>query len=340
MFKSEIILMLLFSYAVNYPILWDWGLTLSKPIGLVFSDLSMTRKFCGLLSQQPYLSSMTEKKNVIACVLAKANSEAVCLFYRNSKTYQPKNIVANIDQLLLTSQFGEVSGHKARTATFIAFYGFVPDELKAQVLEVHVEGHLPQIKIAELMALLPNLEQLSIVEKAVKDFDLDECLALKAAAAFLLPALERDNRTPVYIEMLATAKRLISAAEDYREIESVKCLVIKAFVEYYSMKKPPVMQIAELEKDDDVDVEKAFLLDNNLLYVREKLFKAVVSKLTEVIPVDLIKERLVNEKVLLGQKGEYTKKMNLIVGGKTQYIRMLCLDLDQMPELDSYFLEM
>lgn len=338
MYRLKNILRILYSYTVNFPVLSDWGFTLHETIGLVFSDLSMATEFCQLLSETPFLLNVRDKSEEVKKTIANANSEAVCLFYRQYKQYTPNNVSRNLNIAFDSNQFARIGNSKTTSVTFLIFMDYVPEDLKRQILEIHINAEPINMTGDELIESVPKAEELALIKHKIGMLKHDKSLPLKAAATFLVPYLEKNNNLDIFCEMLEVCETVINEAEDYRETDSVKEYVVSMLEDYYTSVHPPLFRMEDsiLNKSG---LEEAFLMGDDRLYIHEKLFKEIVKKLTESISIDSLKYRLVKEHVMLGEAGSYTKKVGIIINGNYDRIRMLCFDLGEMPRLHSYLLE-
>ena len=340
MYRDVIVLLIFFSYCINFPIIKEWGYASYKPFALVFSDQTVAIEFCRLISQEPYLFFITDKKETVKEALTKGNSEAVCIFYRHCKGYQPKTITENLNQVISSSQFGQIEDKKSVAASFLVFLGFVPDDLRPQVLEVHLKESQVTESIESLMALIPNADELPIVNRMIKQFEQDDVLPLKAAAAFLYPRLEEKGEEAIYEEMINACSEIMKAAKEYCETDSLKNLIIGELQQYYISARPPVYKVSDIDILDIDCLENAFILDNDKLYLRETHFKKIIEKVIDTISVDALKDRLQREDVIIGKPGAYTQKIRVKIQGKFKTLRVITLNLDEMPELKSFLILM
>lgn len=337
--RSNEILMILFSYAVNYPVLRDWCKNLFKPIGLLFAEPSLAQKFCLLLSTKPVIIQESDSHSFASRILMKSNSEAVCLICRSDKGYQDKNTRNNLKVMFSVAETGLIGGRSTGCAPFMIFYNYIPENLKQGVFAVHIEESVSFEGADSLHELIPSVEDLSYIKAEIESFDEDDALPLKAATAFLKPKLMKSGEENLYLELLKTCEKIARMAETYAEEDQVVNLVETVFINYYTDYHPIVLMLDTLVATSTDEIEKALVFSGDKLYIREAHFKIVMADLIKIFGVDALKEKLVREEVISGTIGAYTKRIGIKLSDRMEVVRMLEFNLCLLPKFKSFILE-
>lgn len=332
------ILMILYAYSVNYPILKSWGCCFARPIALVFNGLEGCMQFCEKLSPKPVILNVSDKHQYVEKVLKESNSEAVVLFYRNYRGYAGKDVRTNLDAIFSAAQTGKIGGTDVTCAPYLILDKIIPDDLRNLVVEIHIDDiSMPEIQ--DFLEMIPSTESLGIVKDEIKGLKRDYSYPIQAATAFLKPWFNEQGQNEKYAKLLDMCKNFVCDYNFFENINQISNLVISEITEYYKNKKPKAIPIEELPEAELSELDHAFIFDKKSLYLKETLFKKICADLLgEFISVNNLKFGLVKEGLLHGKEGTYTLLIRVKTVENNHYMRVMAFDIDKMPELRSFLL--
>lgn len=336
--KNREVLLLLRSYTLNFPILSDWHLQENRPIGLIFQEASSAYKFCRNLSAKTVFFNINEKADKVRKTLCDENSEAICIFCYEHGRYTSIKAQQNFEVALQACSQGHIEGFSLGAAIFFVFTQYIPEEMEKELFPIFISKGECEIAGA-IDDLVPNADELPIIFEKIKQMPKTNALPLKAAAAFTLPKLMVQERGAEFEKLLETAENIAVQAEMGSEGTELSDAVMAALIAFYEDKLPKVIDLDNLEVKDKSDIEDAWLVRGDRLYLPEKAFGNAIEGILNYVRVQAVKQRIQEENLLLGKKGEYTQKIYVRTGKDTLQFRRMALNLELMPELSSYLKE-
>lgn len=320
------------SYCINFPILSEIGVTMSKPIALVFNEVQEVTPFINSLSPRPRIVDGSTKVSKVKELLLMANSDAVVLIMPSNDSARLIKQNERIELLFNAAALGKVDGIASCAAIFMVFNKFVLEEYRERVFEIHVSKDVIQCT-TNIIDLIPDSKDISIVLDKIR---LQKCIgeadrSLYAAVAFMYPKLMEHGKLDLYEALEADAKQLISNAKLYHENDMVLELCLEQMHNYICEQDmlKEVYELPILNEDAENSIHHAAYLKGNYVFVHDELFRRMMENVLQNVPMDVIKVTLMANKILCGTKDGYTTKMNYYsIDNQAKRVRMLKLDLD------------
>ena len=322
------------SYSIQYPMLAAWGLTLSKPIGLVIRDREHAQKFINQLSPSPLIVDIADKPCKIERSLHLLNSEAFVLDCREILDLKSKNVQENLAYAFRISKgYGRLD-YGTVVATFLLFQDFIPKPLKDKLFEIHIEGNQQEaLFINNEEWLIPADDEIPEVHRWLKKVVIKEGIhPLSASVEFLKPMLATLGEEKAYKALKGKATEMIEAAEDYCSSDEIAEFIVSEMLDYFEREKLKVYELPTLP--DNIDFESSAFFTQNYLFLSDDLLRKIC-KATNLSSTE-IKFVLLENGFLEGNYGDYTSKMNFKVGTKNYRKRMLRLNLNGLTVLKNY----
>lgn len=326
------LVLLLWSLCVNAPVLSYWNCVVGKPIALVFNDMAEVSSLIKKISPHPKVITVSTSVRTTKETLISTNSDGVFLILTNRGGQKRIKEQEKIDAVLSAANLRTLDGKETTAMVFVVCNKKVPDELKSEVFEIHVEDNSYSSE-DNLLELIPSPEQLPVVCDKIQEFNLDDALPFKAAIAFFYPYFKKTNNLDRYKNMLLESEKIVQKAKEYQGNDNITELVQELLVEFITDNLDCICNFTEINSKAAKLLDQKLITKDKALFIAEEKFKAIIQPLTDIIPIDLIKERLWQDGVLQGKQGDYTAKMNFRVNGKLTRKRMLKLDLSEMPDV-------
>lgn len=329
MFET-ILLLLLQSYCVNYPILREIGYRITKPIAIVGKNLSMAVEFAKKISKNPLIIEQNMSIQEITESLIFCNSKAAIVMVPTVK-----NLGKKAEQMLQTAQsaaeVGSCSGYPVTSAIFYICEKKVPDDYKGHTLEFHIE-HIPTAQYDATSIVRPEAYRIHDIVKRICDlYGTDSEVAPFMAAIEFMEDIRCETCRE---ELRRVAGESLCISDAYADDCKITPLVYDELIHYFE-KNPDAISPNwgnALGKDSHLD---GFILDGDYLMARDAVFKRAIADLLKLKPINVIKEKLLAEGTLKADAGGYTCKTSL-ENGDDRRIRVLKIKISDCSELKAY----
>lgn len=295
--KETIILLLIMSLSVNYPILRDIGLALSKVLFLVTGkgrDTAVIRALTGEKeSGTDSLMNLKELKKI----MSEADSEILIHHYFPSK--QGDEI---LKIFACAAKTGMVAGNKISAVPIVVSeevpLGWNLDDF----FIIYLDEKLTDGKLDFLWAVPPD-DQISVVFdkiRAVVDTEeTQEKRALLAAACFLYPRLVIAGRDDVFNGVLSCVLDLIELDDNAHDVNGLEDAIIK---ELYRWQGDTgfcnVSELPYLEMEVQKNLDQYMLFDEMFIYITEGLFRIIMEALLKTFSTGILKKALAEAGIL------------------------------------------
>lgn len=344
---NNLLKLILRSYCINYPVLLDLKCVCMRPIALVFENISDIAPFVESIGLYSRLVDFSTSRRVLMRYLMEANSEGVFFYISPEATKtRPTKVEEKVALISASTQFNCVDGVQTCVPGFYCFYRIIPPDFLEQVFVIKIEDCKNTDLEDEIMELVPDSSQLGIIQDKLKDI-LDKETEepwLVAAVAFMYPKLKVKNHMELYNDLLAEVYRLVRGNELYHENDSVTELIMDYLLalatdgEFWDLLDLSVKQ-TDLGEDSRC-YEGQYYFRGQYLYIAERRFKKLLDPILQSIPIDMVKEELLNAGILLGDGQNYTTKMNFMTTeGVLRRIRMMKFDMKKIVNESGFTLE-
>lgn len=344
----ESILEILASYCLNFPILFELGMTLNQPIAVVLDDSGNAVTVAKQISPKPVFIDATMKMSQAKEGIRMANSRGVFVMMpeiiSSSVKFREKLAMA-----FNVSASGVLEGKSCTTAIFFIFSKVIPAMYKENVFEIHLNTNkLSELSEQELMEkVVPPAHELAVVYDKMKYFEENDSKvkALLGAAAFLYPQISEEND---YHRVIAKAKKLCEDAENYRDTDGIVELFLDLL---YKLAEEsllsPVYILPNLDEEGTENLRRGLFLKADNLYMHEELFSSLASKVQNVVGVNALKSALLSHGVIHADSGgcTYTTKMGFFdEQGNSKRVRMMRFSISSIegetrPNFRNYLME-
>lgn len=329
--KMKEALFVLRSLGVNYPILKEYGLGLSKLL-LVIVGEGQTPKAKALLSDSD-VPSVDEFMSVreVKKVFMDANSTFIIYPYAISRKSQDF-----LSLLEIIARTGEIAGIKINALPLVISEGIPLGYDLQRSFTVFFEGDLADVDI-DLDEVVPFDEELTVVEDKLRSFlpnatSPDE-KTLLAAACFLYPNMARAGRQEQFEQILLEAKNLVARNEENRDTDGLEEAFIRTL---YSWQEEnnfcEVFELPYLEMQVVEQMEEVMLFDGTYVYMKDELLKKICEPLLDIFSIDIVKQELVRVGILCpSANNTYTVKVGFYnLAGGYERVRMLRFVADKL----------
>jgi len=324
---------ILYSYSVNYPILRDMELHLRKPIALVGS-CNMLEDLTKTLSANPVVVDVVAANKLVKAETMLLNSEAFILDCSSNYDKKKETREKNLAMLNQAAKTGVVDDIELCAATFALFEEHIPQKIRNQFFVVYIQDDYETME-SDLRWIIPRSEDINKIIEALiinkKDWS-----PLRAAVQFLLPEFKRTNRMDYFEHLCRMAMEIDDYAENFIEGEEVVSLFeeeVMKFLERYLVK---VFELSSNLSLTIEDLENAIVYKNNRAFMKESLFKKIVTPLLSAYSINQLKRLLSEEGALESDKDVRTTKLMVKMDGAKPRIRMLKFNLNYFTNLKDY----
>lgn len=319
--KSELVLSVLKSMAINYPILQDEGYIFPKVIKLIVPAGSTLQTVNWLYTPSSNRIDMYTRNTDVIRTIEDTSSGIVFITGESC----PK-----LEKLL-----GNVSSY-AKSGAKTLFVYVTDNELDT------MGGDFFEILLDEKVAgcpaveqLVPKVDELPLVKDIISKAPLEDAIGcertLLAGTCFLYPRLPEQGRTEILDGYFGIVRYMCDLNEADSYDENIGDLFINALYRYWdngficnAVKLPNIEERFEDIKDTCI------FYDEKYIYMSTIFFQKVIEPL-QPISLKLIKKALSNKDILVHDKDTYTKKMYFCrPTGKEERYRMLQFRKDLM----------
>lgn len=312
--KSKLVLLLLKSMAINYPILQDEGYIFSKVIRLIVpAGLTMQAVNC-LYTPSSKMVDLCTKRTDLPRIIDDTSSGIIFLTGESS----PK----------LEKLIGDISDYvKSGVNTLVVYV--TDSELNM------IEGNFFELLLDDKIVgcpsveqLVPRVDELALVEDIISKAPLEDAVGcertLLAGVCFLYPRFPEQKRAELLDEYFCIVRQMCDLNEVNSCDENIRDLFINALYQYLenglirnAVALPNIEDRFEDIKDDCI------FYDEKYLYMSTIFLKKVIEPLQPISPVS-IKKALSDKDVLVHDKDTYTNKMSFCrPTGKEERVRMM-----------------
>ena len=326
-------LLIIAMYLIHYPIMELWNQGLSKPLAMIFEDITEVKDTLKAITQNAVMLQNSCKLSDIKEKVRKCNTGVVFWLHPVRSVKQTTAIEEKVSFLQDAMAFKWIEDTELRVPIVFVFNRILPEEFDSEFFPVYIE------KNSEKPMAVPyehfDIKDLSLVKDKVEQYSLDETKPFKCAITFLYPTFKAEGKLDLFEEYLQTCENLVRKADNIRSRGSVEVQISKCFLEHFESGHLKIMELTENILTEDMFEYCGFYKDSDF-YITESLFKKLIADVIQVIPIELIKATLVESGALKGKLGSYTSKVAYTGVSGTTEKRMMKFTLESMPELQSY----
>lgn len=325
---------ILFSLALNYPVIKHWGYSMTKPIACVMPSIEEAEKVIRYLSPFPKPKIITSGTKPKTCerMLTSANSEFVFIYYENIP--QAKKIM----QMAITAvQTGRIDEKGCNVIPLIFFRLAIPTEWKDSCFLLYLTESIPFRDVVDNKAdslINAYWEQDQIVQRYIRKMDAESSTerVLMCAVYFLFPQLVQfhEDSDRIMEEYLGICEQMIRMDEDAREVSGTAEVFISLI--YGWIESNDYIWIYPTSKICEQGPFGNFLYDREYFYMPDNIFDEITRPMRNMQSGVVIKQVLKDEGILVcDQSTAYTSKvMTWNVYGMMNRVRALKFRLDQL----------
>lgn len=315
--------LILASYCLNYPVLYEQGMALNKPIALVFGEIGNAVTYANLLSPSPVIVDATMKVSQAKKEIQMANSKGVFVIMPEMNTSSAK-FQEKMVAVFSVATSGLLEGKPCVTAIFLMFSKVVPEMYRDKVFEIHMDL-LPNISRIDVMnKVIPKADELALVYDKMRLFEEEDAedKALLSSTAFLYPQIIEESNYQIAIE---TAEKLCKDAVNYRDTDGIVELFSDLLYKLAEEAKlSPVYILPELDDEGVDDLRNGIYIKDDFIFVHEERFKIIASEIGKIITSNAIKSALLLNDIIYADSGGYTTKMSYCdMKGNFKRVRMM-----------------
>jgi len=324
----------LFSLALNYPVIKHLGFSINKPIACVMPSVEEAEKVIPYLSpfSSPKVISANTAPRACEKMLSKANSEFVFIYYANVP--QAKKV---LQTAIIVAQTGRVGEKCCNAIPFIFFQLAIPEEWIDHCFLLYLSGNIPfsalnNNRADDLVEAYFHHDQ--IVKGYIQKMEQKNSIkgVLQCSVYFLFPYMTQINKDfeRVLEKYLNTCEKLIQMDEDARDRSDTTEVFVSLLYNWIESENYmwvyPTSKICEQGPFGDI------LYDRDFLYIPDKIFDEITIPMRDMQSGVLIKQALKNEGLLVCDHGtSYTSKVvTWNVYGIMVRIRMLKFQLNRL----------
>lgn len=330
----SLILYLLNTLAVNYPILYSMGLVLPYPISLVFPSGVDIGNTLNMLSFWPVIIDSTMKICEARDHIFKANSEAVVLQMPPRMSKDQIKLRSKISMLQDIASLHHLDGKEVAVQVFLAFrcLNYLASD-SSPFFEIMLSDSSETIP--DPVPVYPNEDDLSVVFNRIKnlkikykDEDDHTKLVLNAALAFTYPRWETADRLYEYMRLNNVINDLCRQNAERQDMDSITEMAAELLSSFISDRLMNVVSLSEKQNTPLPEIlNSSIFRHGKCLFLSNNLFKQIVRPLLVHTDILLIKRGLSQEGILLGDSGtKYKRTMLYQEGDDLRKERMICLD--------------
>lgn len=318
---------LLKSLGINYPVIRDLCCEPEK-LFIVIINAGQMRVAIELLSSKdtPKLSTIMNYKQ-IQKILTNYNSAYVVYPYVPSP--KGKDLLYTLSSIIRT---GDINGIPITALPIVISEG-VPQDIDLQDFFIIYTGGNLNIASLEVMDFVPDDDQLPVVidkmQHSIGHSTTPEEKSFLAAACFLYPTLMKIGYPEKLSNLLDDAKTMIIENDENQDCNNIKEIFVQELYCWQEESKYyDVFELPYLETYATRNMEHVILYDENYIYMKDSVFKAIAHNLLQVFSLETLKKTLIEEGVLCPNKSKsYTVKVGFYnVAGEFQRERMLRFD--------------
>lgn len=322
--QENMVLMLLKSLGVNYPVLKDWGYVLERLLVLQVTDNNRNIVRETLKNFRTVLISPDMRKNELWKILEDTNSEYV--FFNYTRGGRGRHIL----EFLIDA----VSSGRNRAIPIVLTSAPLPEEITSEVVLISLTELAKAVDIP-LKDVVPREDKLpvvkDVVEQCKKGYEDATQLIFRAAVAFLYPAFKMKSDLIGFELLFNFADQLCEMSENRHRIDGIKEWFIAEFLEKVDSLKMPMYDLAE--RFEGI-TDNAVYYDAQYIYISNILFHVISKKLLNIYDSETIKYGLAETRVLMPEyRNTFTYKMSFRdLNGEYRRVGMLRFLREEMKE--------
>lgn len=319
--KSDWIIIILKSMALNYPIMCEWGYTFTKVIRLTVPTGCIKCVIDRLSTPSSKMLNVQSSEKEIQKIVYQTNSGM--LFVVAGVSDKSRRFLSILD---------EYAKSGAKTL-FVYVTDNELDTMGGDFFEILLDENVAGCPAVE--QLVPKVDELPLVKDIISKAPLEDAIGcertLLAGTCFLYPRLPEQGRTEILDGYFGIVRYMCDLNEADSYDENIGDLFINALYRYWdngficnAVKLPNIEERFEDIKDTCI------FYDEKYIYMSTIFFQKVIEPL-QPISLKLIKKALSNKDILVHDKDTYTKKMYFCrPTGKEERYRMLQFRKDLM----------
>lgn len=320
------ILLIILSLGINYPILRELNLELSKLL-LVIVDVGQSKTVLNILAPDD-ATRVDEIMNIkkLGEIVTNVNSGFVAYSYFHSRRGRDF-----LNVLGAVAQSGRIMGEKS-SAMPIVISEEMPTGCNTQdFFTICLNDGVGDIEVDHMLVIPPD-DQLGVVFDKIRtiirgEYPQDK-KALLAAACFLYPNMVENELESEFSEVLECAQKLVEIDDNSHDMNNMGAAFIKAMYQWQEQEGfYDVYELPNLDMNTQSKLGQVILFDEEYIYMKESLFNIIAEPLLKICSVSALKTALVEADILRPERtNTYTIKVgyyNLI--GQYQRERMLRL---------------
>lgn len=302
---------ILYSLALNYPLIKNFGYSMNRPIACVISSLEEAEKVIRYLSpfSNPKVISASATPKSCERILAKANSEFVFIYYTSIP--QAKKV---LQTAITVAQTGRVGEECCNAIPFIFFQLTIPEEWKDYCFLLYLSGNIPFCVLNDNRAddlVEAYFHQDQIVKSFIQKIEKKNSMkgVLQCSAYFLFPHMTQiyEDSERVLEECLDACEKLIRMDEDARDSSDAAEVFVSLLYIWIESNK---IWIYPKSKVCGQGPFGNILYDRDFLYIPDTIFDEITNPMRNMQSGALIKQTLKEERILVcDQSTAYTSKV-------------------------------
>lgn len=319
--KEYMIILLLKSLAINYPILKDWGLPLEKLLVIQVSDNNRSVVKESLHIFQTILITTDLKKKEIFKTLEESNSEFVFFdFNRNTR-----------GRIILDYIYEAVFLGVSRAIPVVLTSVAMPEEIAEKTMMISLT-ELSQVVYIPFEEIVPKEDELGSVREMIgfcRNNSEKSAQSLLYAAAFTYPCFKRKKDDSSFKSLLALANDVYEISENRYCTDGIEEWFLKELFKMTDSMRIPMYDISlEYKEFEDTSI----YYDKEYVFISNKLFQNISEELLKVYDSETIKRCLCEKRMLVSENGEtFTYKMPFRdLSGGYKRVRMLRFQREKM----------
>lgn len=325
---------ILYSLALNYPLIKNFGYSMNRPIACVISSLEEAEKVIRYLSpfSNPKVISASATPKSCERILAKANSEFVFIYYTSIP--QAKKV---LQTAITVAQTGRVGEECCNAIPFIFFQLTIPEEWKDYCFLLYLSGNIPFCVLNDNRAddlVEAYFHQDQIVKSFIQKIEKKNSMkgVLQCSAYFLFPHMTQiyEDSERVLEEYLDACEKLIRMDEDARDSSDTAEVFVSLLYDW--VERNNYMWVYPTSKVYEQGPRGNLLYDHEFFYIPDLIFDEITKPMQDMQSGVLIKQALKDEGMLVCDHGtSYTRKIvTWNVYGEMGRIRVLKFPLNRL----------
>ena len=312
--KSEWIITILKSMALNYPIIREWGYSFTKVIRLTVPAGCLKWVIDGLSTPSSKMLNVQLSVKEIQKIVYQTNSGM--LFVVAGVSDKSKRFLSILD---------EYAKSGAKTL-FVYVTDNEIDTMDGDFFEILLDEKVVGCPTVE--QLVPKVDELPLVKDVISKAPLEDSVGcertLLASACFLYPRLPEQERAEILDGYFGIVRHMCDMNEANSYGDNIGDLFMNALYRY--LENGFIQNAVELPNVEDrfEDIKDTCIFyDEKYIYMSTIFFEKVTEPLHPISPKS-IKKALSDKDILVHDEGTYTKKMFFCrPTGKEERPRML-----------------